>query len=188
MTEGTAMRAQTGTQFGSLLVAVVMALCLISCGSESNGSPTSVVHPEATLTPAPTPTDNPNGVPTPGVPCKGGEWGKVITSVGTNIPLPPQTVRGTGENFDVESSGWDGQYISLCTGGTIDGITEFISDHMTQLGWNYGPPIGGCTCSAYNVWTRANDPRQVQFEQHPSEHNGQVRWGVICYRKGVFSC
>jgi hypothetical protein len=163
-------------------------LCLAGCGNAGTGAPTTVQHPQETTTPGPTATTDPFAVPTPGAPCTGGEWGKIISSVGGNIPLPPLTVRGTAQNLDVEASGWDGQYISLCTGGTVEGITGFIDDHMTQLGWSYGSPSGGCTCSADSVWSHANDPRLVQFERHSAEHDGQVRWGVICYRKGVFGC
>ncbi|MBA3826021.1 MAG: hypothetical protein H0X24_19240 [Ktedonobacterales bacterium] len=169
-------------------MALLLVLCLGGCGVGSSGAPTTVQHPQETTTPAPTATTDPFAVPTPGVPCKGGEWGGVIKTVGKDVPLPPLTVRGTAQNLDPEASGWDGLYISLCTGGTADGITNFIDDHMTQLGWNYGPAVGGCTCSADNVWSRTNDPRLVQFERHAAEHDGQVRWGVICYRKGVFGC
>jgi hypothetical protein len=184
------MRARDGTRRHGLLMSVVLLLALGLSGCGANGSNTAK-HPQETAAPAATATTDPAAPPpvaTPGAPCSGGEWGKVIGTIGKDIALPPQTVRGTAENLDIEASGWDGQYISLCTGGTIDGINGFVDDHMTQSGWSYGPPPSTCTCSADNVWSRANDPRLVQFERHPAEHDGQVRWGVLCYRKGTFGC
>ncbi len=184
------MGAQHGARFSGLLasVALVVALCLGGCGTGGAGTTSTVAQAQASATPAATATPDPFGVPTPGVPCHGGEWGQVIAAVGSAVPVPPLTVRGTAQNLDPEASGWDGLYISLCTGGTTDGINAFIDDHMTQLGWSYVAPPGGCTCSAENVWSRASDPRLVQFESHAAQHDGQVRWGVICYRKGVFGC
>ena len=183
------MQAHNGGRLRELVMSVVLLVLLGGCGN--GGASPTVGQVQGTATPAATATTDPLGLPpvaTPGQPCTGGEWGKIINSVGSGIPLPPQTVRGTAENLNPEPSGWDGLYISLCTGGTIDGIAGFTDDHMTQLGWNFGSPPSGCECSASSVWSHANDPRLVQFERHPAEHNGQVRWGVICYRKGVFSC
>jgi len=166
---------------GGRLIALVLGvgLALAGCGG---AAATTTGKAQPTNTPAPTSTPNIFGTPTPeptaGLPCQGGEWSSIITSL-RGIPLPPLTVSGTAEDFP--SGAWHGYYLSLCTGGTIDSIDIFTSAHMSANGWVYGPPPNDCTCNGINVWAKLGDTRLIQFEPNPSQRTGQVVWGIFIY-------
>jgi hypothetical protein len=161
-----------------------MVLFLAGCGS--NSTSTAAAHAGNTPvvgTPTPSPTvdifASPTPQPTAGLPCTGGIWGNIIAFAGPGIPLPPLTVSGAAESF--ASGSWTGTYVSLCTGGTTSGIETFTSTHMSELGWAYYAPPANCLCNGAYVWSKTGDSRLVQFESHPNQSNGQVRWGVTIY-------
>ena len=52
---------------------------------------------------------------------------------------------------------------------------------MSAQGWAFGAPPGDCQCNGVFVWAKLGDARLVQFEQHPAQYNGQVRWGVAIF-------
>ncbi len=172
-------RRGIGLQIGWLaawLAMVVLAGC--DTGASSTTSATRGTNTTSVATSTPDPLA-PTPVATAGLPCQGGEWGNIITSAGAGVPLPPLTVSGVAEH--IPSGNWTGYYLSLCTGGTIDGINTFTSNHMSELGWSYEPPPGDCICNGENVWSKASDSRLVQFESHPHEFGGHVVWGVTIY-------
>lgn len=163
-------------------LALILGMFLLA-GCSNGASHASAAHTPIPGTPVPTSTTNPDGPPTPeptaGLPCTGGIWGGIRQTAEPGIPLPPLTVVGAAQSFP--SGGWNGLYISLCTGGNIDGIDSFTHDHMAAQGWVYGAPPGDCQCNGAFVWAKVGYARLVQFEQHPAQYNGQVRWGVSIF-------
>lgn len=171
--------AGRATRRRGIALALGAVLALAGCGG-TTAATTSPVSQTATPAPTSTPTifDTPTPEPTAGLPCQGGEWGNIITSL-RGIPLPPLTVAGTAEDFP--SGGWHGFYLSLCSGATIDGIDAFTSAHMSANGWVYGAPPTDCTCNGLNVWAKLGDTRLIQFEPNPHQLNGHVVWGIFIY-------
>ena len=170
-------------QAGIMLVMGCLLLAGCAGGAGSSTVLTGKGHTPIPGTPVPTSTPDLFGSPTPeptaGLPCKGGIWGNILQFAQAGIPLPPLTVSGAAENF--QSGNWTGFYLSLCTGGNIDSINSFTSTHMSELGWSYVAPPGDCLCNGDYVWTKQGDARMVQFEPHPAQYNGQVRWGVSIF-------
>jgi hypothetical protein len=166
-------------RYGGPVIALALGalLALAGCG----GAATTTGKAQPTATPSPTSTPDifaPTPQPTAGLPCRGGEWSSIITSL-RGIPLPPLTVAGTAEDFP--SGSWHGFYLSLCSGATINSIDTFTSTHMSANGWVYGAPPSDCTCNGLNVWVKLGDPRLIQFEPNPAQRDGQVVWGIFIY-------
>jgi len=170
-----------------LIRAIYLCLAIVifsACGSVASATAaTKNTNSTKTPTAAPPQDTAPTPSPTAGPPCTGSLWSSTITFVGPNIPLPPLTVYGLTESFP-PANGWVGHYLRLCTSGNLDTVSLFIAQHMPAEGWQYGDPPSDCLCGGLRVWSRPNDNRLIQFDDHPYLLNGTVQWGVSVYTKG----
>jgi hypothetical protein len=163
------------------LISIIAILLLAGCSSSTNTGTTGVKQgTTATSSPTATITVNPAATATFGPPCVGDLWINPITSAGDNIPLPPQTISGLLETSPYVD-GWVGHYMRLCTSGNTDYVNAFVEAQMPANGWSYGPASQGCICNGLPVWSRSNEMRFVQFDEHPNQVHGDVQWGVTVF-------
>jgi hypothetical protein len=167
-----------------LWLAAFMLLAGCSAASATAGHTTST---GTTPTTATTSTANGQGSPTAiataGLPCRGGEWNSIVTNF-QGIPLPPLTVAGAADTIQ-DGDSWNGTYLALCSGGTLQSVETFTSQHMTELGWSYTTTPASCVCSgAVNLWSNTKDKRLVYFEPNPNQFGGHVVWGISVFTPG----
>jgi hypothetical protein len=161
----------------------ILALFFYGCGGNGSTAGSHTTAEKPTANPTATSTVDPAATPTFGPACSGSLWTSSISSAGTDIPLPQSTVAGLVETFPT-INGWTGRYRRLCSSGNNDSVSSFINTQMKRHGWSYGPPSGGCTCNGLSVWSRSNDGRLVQFDDHPTMNGGHVQYGVTIFTQG----
>lgn len=117
-----------------LAVLLGLLLALAACStvevSQGSSSPTSTANT--------TPTPPPCGVRfssayQPTLP----EATSSQTTVYAQVPMPPQT-----RYYSDDASGLRGRF--MCSGGTKESVSAFMTQHLTQLGWQPVTPVTAC--------------------------------------------
>jgi hypothetical protein len=149
------MHARSRSQLLTLL-ALGMVFALAGCAAGGTASPGNNAADVATATPSPTPTDTPTPTPTPTPPTCGANFTTPpvyvstlpdasfnATNVYAQVQLPPLT-----RSYDDDAAGGVRGRV-MCSAGTTDAVQNFMSQHLTQLGWQQSDTTGdGCLSAA----------------------------------------
>lgn len=158
-----------GIIFGIIWVASVVALA--GCGQSVAGSPAATPTPTHAPTATATATEMPTATATSapaGSTCQPDDYSiyasqnGFVTNLGNApLPAPPQTKHGIGsggDNGSVIQAGESG----MCTIGTFASVTDFYTQHLSSLGWQYSaPPVALAACFhdpiPAKVWWKGSD-------------------------------
>lgn len=162
------------------LILIAALSILAACGDPQIPAQSTQVATQATNTSTHIPATMAAGQASA---CHSSLWGKLSTSAGPNILLPPHTYAGLAETFPPDN-GWTGYYQRFCTDGDLGIITDFIATHMPQQGWSFGQPPATCICGGMSGWMRPHDGRFVQIDNHPAALGSSIQWGITIYTQG----
>ncbi len=120
--------------------ALGMLLALAACAPAGTGTPGS--NTGSTSQATATPTNTPTATPTPTPPTCNANFANPpvyystlpdatfnATKVFAQVPLPPLT-----RSFDNDAAGGE-RGRQMCSAGTTESVLNFMTDHLTQLGW-----------------------------------------------------
>jgi len=143
-----------------ILLALGMMLALAACAAGGTGSNTgSQGYAPPVDTPTPTPTTAaPTPTPTLTPPVCNSNFNPAYVStlpdadspethIFAQVQLPPLT-----RSFDNDASGgFRGR--EMCSGGTTQSVTDFMTQHLAQLGWQMQGSVDTCTTVIPNYAT-----------------------------------